>query len=193
MTLRTNLATRPFYNERAAHGVIVALAVLVAIATGVNLVRLVALTGRDRALAAEAAEAEGRSRTLRQAAAQARSGLDGERLAAVSDAVREANAVIGGRTFSWTALFNWLEATVPPEVRITAITPRVDTRDRFVLGFALESETVDGIERFLAALEATGRFEGLLVRQERETDEGLIDAVAEGVYKGNAPIEEAAR
>ena len=174
MSLQTNLATRPFYNERAAHAVIVALAVLVAIATGVNLVRLATLTSRDRALGAETSDAVARARSLRQAAAQARSGLDGARLAAVTDAVREANTVIGGRTFSWTALFNWLETTLPPDVRITAITPKVDTSDRFVLGFAVESESVDGIDEFLAALEATGRFEGLLVRSERENDEGVI-------------------
>ncbi len=191
MSLQTNLATRPFYNERAAHAVIVGLAVLVAIATGVNVVRLATLTSRDRALGAETADAVARARSLRQAATRARSGLDGARLASVTDAVREANAVIGGRTFSWTALFNWLETTLPPDVRITAIKPRVDTSDRFVLGFAVESDSVDGIDEFLAALEATGRFEGLLVRSERETDEGVIEAVAEGVYTRQDPAAEA--
>ena len=76
--------------------------------------------------AAESAAADARAQTLRQQTAQARSGLDGERLAEVAAAVREANAAIDGRTFSWTAVFNWLETSLPPDVRIASITPRVD-------------------------------------------------------------------
>jgi hypothetical protein len=193
MSLRTNLATRPFYNERAAQAAIIVIAVVVAVATAVNVVRLAALTTRDSALVAEAADAERRTRALRQATAQARSGLDGPRVADVTAAVREANAVIDGRTWSWTALFNWLETNLPPDVRITGVTPRIDQKGAFVLGFTVESESVDGIDRFLGALEATGRFEGLLVREERETDEGTIEATAEGVYKRPAVTAEAAQ
>ena len=193
MSLRTNLATRPFYNERAAQAAIIGLAIVVAVATAVNVVRLAALTSKDSALVSETADAERRTRELRQATAQARSGLDGARLAEVSSAVREANAVIDGRTWSWTALFNWLETNLPAEVRITGITPRIDPKGAFVLGFTVESESVEGIDRFLAALESTGRFEGLLVRQEQETDEGTIEATAEGVYKRPAEAAEPAK
>jgi len=101
----------------------------------------------------------------------------------VADAVREANTVIDGRTFSWTALLNWLETTLPPDVRIASITPEVDTDGRFVVAFKVEGESVDSIDKFLSALEATGRFEDLLVRRERETDEGTIEATAEGFYR----------
>ena len=62
-----------------------------------------------------------------------------------------------------------------------------------MLGFTVESESVEGIDRFLAALESTGRFEGLLVRQEQETDEGTIEATAEGVYKRPAEAAEPAQ
>lgn len=193
MRLRTNLATRPFYNERAAQAAIVGLAIVVAVGTAVNVVRLAALTSKDSALVSETADAERRTRALRQATTQARSGLDGAGLAEVSSAVREANAVIDGRTWSWTALFNWLETNLPAEVRITGITPRIDPKGAFVLGFTVESESVEGIDRFLAALESTGRFEGLLVRQEQETDEGTIEATAEGVYKRPAEAAEPAQ
>jgi len=183
MSLRTNLATRPFYNERAVQGAIVVAALLVCAATIINVWQLVALTRRDRALGAETATADARGRTLRQQTVKARSGLDGERLTAVADAVREANAVIDGRTFSWTELLNWLEATLPPDVRIASITPHVDTDGRFIVAFRVEGESVDSIDAFLSALEATGRFQELLVRRERETDEGTIEATAEGFYR----------
>lgn len=183
MSLRTNLATRPFYNERAVQAAILAGALLVVAATVFNVWQLVSLTRRDRALGAESAAADARARTLRQQAAQARSGLDGAHLMAVAAAVREANTAIDGRTFSWTALLNWLETTLPPDVRIASITPRVDDDGRFILAFAVEGESVEAIDTFLSALEATGRFDELLVRRERETDDGTIEATAEGFYR----------
>lgn len=183
MSLRTNLATRPFYNERAVQATILAVALLVGAATVFNGWQVLSLTARDRRVGAEAAAADARARTLRQQTLQARSGLDGARLAAVSAAVREANAAIDGRTFSWTALLNWLETTLPPDVRIASITPRVDAQGRFIVAFAVEGQSVEAIDKFLSALEATGRFEELLVRQERETDDGTIEATAEGFYR----------
>ena len=183
MSLRTNLATRPFYNERAVQAGILGVALLVLAATIFNVWQLVSLTSRDRSLGAESAASDTRAAALRQQTAKARSGLDGARLTAVAEAVREANAAIEGRTFSWTAVFNWLETRLPPDVRIASITPRVDADGRFILAFAVEGESVDAIDTFLSALESTGRFEGLLVRQERETDEGTIEATAEGYYR----------
>jgi hypothetical protein len=183
MSLRTNLSTRPFYNERAVNAIIGAVALVVAIATLANAWQLIALTTKDRALVGEVAANDTRARGLRQQVTQARSGLDGERLKSVGDSVREANAIIDGRTFSWTALLNWLETALPPDVRIVSIKPRVDTDGRFLLGFTVEAKTVGAIDTFIGRLEGTGRFDGLLVRQERETVDGTIEATAEGYYR----------
>ena len=54
MTLRTNLSTRPFYNERAVQAVLGLAAILIVIVTMFNMTRLWSLTGRDRRLVAEA-------------------------------------------------------------------------------------------------------------------------------------------
>ena len=162
------------------------MAVLVVAATLFNVWQLASLTRRDRALGAESDAADARAQTLRQQIARARSGLDGERLVAVAAAVREANAAIDGRTFSWTAVLNWLETKLPADVRITSITPRVDVDGRFILAFKVEGESVEAIDTFLSALEGTGRFDELLVRQERETDEGTIEANLEGFYNATS-------
>ena len=71
---------------------------------------------------------------------------------------------------------------LPADVRIASITPRVDVGGRFILAFKVEGENVDAIDNFLSALEGTGRFDELLVRQERETDDGTIEATIEGFY-----------
>ena len=183
MSLRTNLSTRPFYNERAVQGLLLALALLLAVATVYNVTQLLTLTTRDRELGRTADAAAARTRALRQEVAKVRSGLDAAHLASVAEAAREANAVIDARTFSWTALLNHLETTLPPDVRIVAIRPRTDERNQHVVAMTVEGRTVADVDRFLDALEATGAFHDVLTPQERETDDGLIEATVQGVYR----------
>src|SRR5690606_21252100 len=66
MTIRTNLATRPCYNERAVQIAVIVLAVLVAAATAYNAVHLYSLTARESAVAAEIREAESRAQQLQR-------------------------------------------------------------------------------------------------------------------------------
>ncbi|HEX7086228.1 MAG TPA: hypothetical protein VF198_07680 [Vicinamibacterales bacterium] len=182
MSLRTNLSTRPFYNERAVQTVIAVFGALVLIATLFNVWQLVALTTQDRSRSAEAVEAERRTRELQQETARARSSIDRERVAAVAEAAREANAVIRGRTFSWTALFNRIESTLPPDVRIVSVQPRVDEGGQLTVGIVVEAMSIADIDAFIVALEDTGAFENLLARTEQETEDGLIEARLEGRY-----------
>jgi hypothetical protein len=193
MSLPTNLATRPFYNERAVQGLIAAIGVVVVAATLFNLWQLATLTQHERAFTAERAAADAKIDSARRQAGRARSGLDRDRLAQVADAVREANVVIDGRTFSWTALFNWLETALPADVRIISIQPRTNNDGRFMLSLTVEARGVAAIDTFLSRLEGTNRFRGLLVRTERETDEGTIEATVEGEYRREAPASGAAR
>lgn len=182
MSLRTNLSTRPFYNERAVNTVIAGLAAIVLVATLFNVWQLVALTTQDRTRSVEAGEAERQARTLQQEAARVRSGIDRARVASVSEAAREANAVIRGRAFSWTALFNRIESTLPPDVRILSVQPRLDDAGRLSVGLVVEAVSISDIDAFIVALEDTKTFENLLARTEQETESGLIEARLEGLY-----------
>lgn len=191
MTIRTNLATRPFYNERAVQIAVIVLAVLVAAATAYNAVHLYSLTARESAVAAEIREAESRAQQLQRETARARAGLDTRRVAQVADAAAEANRLIDLRVFSWTALFNRFEATMPANVRVTAVTPGVAESGGRIVTMAVEGRSVADIDRFLEALEATGAFSAMLAREERETDEGLIEATLRGGYHPDAGAAEA--
>jgi Tfp pilus assembly protein PilN len=180
--LRTNLATRPFYNQRVAGLLVAALVVVVAAITVINVGALMRLTGQHVALRAEATEHEKRSVELRRKAQQARTAIDPVRLKSVADAAHEANAVIDRRTFSWTELFNRFEDTLPPDVRITAVRPTRDDRGRFFVTVSVESHEVDDIDEFMEALESRGGFRDVLARREQIDDEGLIEASISGLY-----------
>src|SRR5690349_23945187 len=103
--LRTNLATRPFYNVRVVHTVLGVIAIAVIAITVFNVVQYARLSGRERSLGADATRAETEAAGLRAQAARLRAQIDPKDLQAVAAAAREANAVIDQRAFSWTDLF----------------------------------------------------------------------------------------
>lgn len=185
--LRTNLATRPFYNERLTALVIGALALLVAVGTVLNFVWLVSLSGRDAALREEAQETTARAADLRRQAQAARARVDRKELLALSAAAQEANALIDGRTFSWTELFNRFEETLPRGVRITAVHPaREQEGEHFSVAIDVEAREVDEVEAFMDALEARGGFHEVLARREQVDDEGLVVVSVTGFYAPSA-------
>ena len=183
--LRTNLATRPFYNERLARmalGVAAALALAVLAAGVVRLVDLARLNGElmartDRAVRATA--------DLSARAAEAQRAATPRDLGVLAEATREANTLITQRVFSWTDFFNRIETTLPPDVMVTEVRPEIEpgTVDvaMGVLGRNLES-----ISRFVTSLETSGAFVGVLNRQVELTEDGMYRAVLRGRYLGSA-------
>jgi Tfp pilus assembly protein PilN len=192
--LRTDLSTRPFYNERAVTLILGVAALLVLVCTVLNVTALVALSRRQSTVAAEADEAERTARDLRQKAANARRSVDQARLGAIAAAAHEANALIDRRVFSWTELFNRFEATLPAGVRIAAVRPSVDPDGRLIMTIAVVARSVADVDAFIEALEGTHAFGDVLAREERFNDAGLLEATLRGVYyseRGSASAEPA--
>jgi Tfp pilus assembly protein PilN len=181
--LRANLSTRPFYNERAVAIALGVFALLVVAASVFNVTQLARLTSRQAVLASEIQTADRRAADLRRQAAQARASVDQRRLDAVAADAREANALIDQRTFSWTDLFNRFEATLPPDVRITAVRPTLESDGRLIVSVSVVARSVDDIDAFIEALEATRAFEDVLSRSENTDEEGQLNATLRGVYR----------
>ena len=181
--LRTNLSTRPFYNERLVHVLVGGAALVVIAITALNVFRIVTLSRHyaelSRRMSAEQAEAK----RLTSDAAAIRQTIDRDELDAVVAAAREANSLIDQRTFSWTAFFNRIESTLPPDVMLTAVRPAVKegvTRvNMIVLGRRAED-----IDEFMEKLEATGAFEEIVPAQQERTDEGMYRVLIESIYTG---------
>lgn len=180
--LQTNLATRPFYNARAVQTVLGAFAALVLAITLYNLVQIVRLTAMQRSLGAQAVEAEDQAAELRREAARIRAGINPKELEIVAEAAREANAIIDQRAFSWTELFVQFEATLPPDVRITAVRPRLEPDGTFGVGIGVEAREPEELDVFIEALEDRGAFRDVLPVEEQTTNDGLIEAIVEGTY-----------
>jgi len=184
--LRGNLASRPFYNERLVRGVlIVALAAAVAW-SAVNAARLVSLS-QQSAMLGERVRTEGqRAAGARRDADEVRRGLNLAELQAVSGAATEANALIARRTFSWTGLFNVLEATLPPDVRLMQVQPQADDRGRLMLTLTVVSRQIEDLDTFIQGLENTGTFRGVLSRSDETLEDGTIGSTLQGYYTATA-------
>jgi Tfp pilus assembly protein PilN len=181
--IRTNLSTRPFYNQRAVSLWIGSLALVVAAATVFNLASVIDYSRNDTALATQASLDEARAGDLRANAAKLRASVDPRQIAFASTEASAANELIDRRTFSWTALFNQFETTLPDDVRITSVRPKLEPKRGIVLTMSVVARNVEDVDRFMQNLESLGAFRELNPTEDRTDEDGLITAIIEAVYK----------
>jgi Tfp pilus assembly protein PilN len=179
--LRSNLSTRPFYNERVVHLVLGLAAVVVLAVTIMNVVKVVQLSTQNTTLSAKIREDRTAADDYARKARTTRQGIDQAELKLVVAAAREANTLIDNRTFSWTAFFNNIEATLPPDVMLASIRPTFNDRGTLITMKVVARRAVD-IDEFIDKLEATGAFENPLHRQLGPNDDGLTEALLETMY-----------
>jgi len=181
--IRANLATRPFYNERAVRLVLVIVGLVAAAATAFNASRVAQLSRRDTTLATQAARDEAAAGDLRNRAARVRATVDPKLIATASADAKQANELIDRRTFSWTELFNRFEMTLPEDVRYTAVRPKLDPKRGIVLTIVVAAKSVDDVNQLVDNLQATGAFAEIEKRDERIDDQNQqLEATLECVY-----------
>lgn len=183
MMLRGNLSTRPFYNERAVQVALTLAGAALVVLTVFTVWQLVSLSAQQSQLSARIASDEQRAAALRREAATVRGRVDAALLASTERATREANGVIDQRTFSWTGLFNVVERTIPPDVRLQTITPQLEEgvlRVRLVVNAA----RVEPVGVFLDRLEAAGAFADLQSLEDQVQEDGSHVIICAGRYIG---------
>jgi Tfp pilus assembly protein PilN len=180
--LRTNLSTKPFYNERGVHLALAVAALAVVALTLFNVTQIVLLSSRHSQLDSRATAAENRARDLRAHAVAVRQGINTKELAAVAGAAREANSLIGQRLFSWTELLNRLETTLPDDVRITSMRPKIEKDGSVTVVMTVVGRRVEDVDRFMDNLEGTRSFADVFSREEIPTEDGMKQVTIEGRY-----------
>jgi len=180
--IRTNLSTRPFYNERAVHFWLLVAAVAIVIATALNVSAGLGYRRGDNELAKQADADEARTAELRQQASKLRGSVDPRQIDVAAAAARQANELIDRRTFSWTDLLNRLETTLPDEAHVVAIRPKVDRANGIVLTLQIVARDVDDVNQFMENLEETGAFKNPRPTTERFNEQGLFESQLEAGY-----------
>jgi Tfp pilus assembly protein PilN len=176
-----NFARRPFSNERpflvaAAVAVVLGLVLLVAnFRQWSDFHRQIAGT----ALQIESLEAR-RDRALRDASSS-RAALDSYRVSSLAAQSKGLLKLVAERRFSWTALLARLERTLPPEVRVTRITPRFDESGNVLLDCGLTGKSHESVARTIIALAKDPAFEAIDLKTERAPEPGPA-ATAAGAF-----------
>ena len=180
--IRTNLATRPFYNEQVVRLVLLLAAIVAIVVTAFNVTRIMQLSRRDTRLTTQASREEERAAALRRQAAQLRASIDPHAIDLAAADARKANELIDQRTFSWTELFNRFEMTLPDEVRITAVRPSLDPSHGIVLDIAVVARDREVVNQFIENLESSGVFSQQLAREDHLNEENFVEASLEMTY-----------
>ena len=181
--IRTNLSTRPFYNERAVSFWLLVFLCVVAAATMFNATRVLRYSHSGTELGTSASQAAARASELKAVAAKLRGSVDAKLIEVASAEARQANDLIDRRTFSWTELFNVFEQTLPDDVRITAVRPKVE-RGQFGLVIGVAARNVDDLNTFMNNLQTTGSFVRVgSAIEEHVGEQGLILGTIETLYK----------
>jgi hypothetical protein len=162
--LRTNLSTRPFYNERAVHVVLGLVALVVLALTVVNVVEVVRLSRDNTVLSSSMRDDRTAASDLTRKAREARQGINQDELKLIVGAAREANTLIDG--------------------------PTIDEGGTNITLSAVGRRPAD-LDEFIEKLEATGAFENVLARQRNLIDDGMTQATIEGLYVPEASPTEA--
>jgi Tfp pilus assembly protein PilN len=189
--LRTNLSTRPFYNERAVHALATAVALLVLVVTAWQVVRVLRLSRYKTELNTAIKRDRNEANYRNAEAQQTRRGLDQKELALVAARAKEANGLIEQRTFSWTALFNQLSSTLPDDVMLTGIHPEFKEGETHV-SLDVQGRSSDEISAFWDRLEKTGSFREILWSDVEISEDGLhkirMTAVYTPVHVASRPV-----
>jgi hypothetical protein len=179
--LKSNLSTRPFYNERLVNLLLV-LAAIAGLALAVfNATRLLELGQERSARVATQDKARAEAAALRSAADREHRSVDRNTLMMLAAATGEANALIDERTFSWTEFFGLIEKTLPLDVRLLGVAPRAE-RDALRIDMRINSKRADDLEAFMDALNSTGSFYDLIATDQTSVDDGTISATFSGKY-----------
>ena len=180
--IRTNLSTRPFYNERLVRLGLIVFLLVVAAATAFNVTRVVRYSRSDTQLSERAARDEARAADLRKSAVRLRATVDPKQIEYASLEARQANDLIDRRTFSWTEIFNLFESALPDEVRITSFRSKIE-KGQIVLTITIVARGAEDVSSFMDNMERTGVFSQVGASlEERMNDQGQLQASLETIY-----------
>jgi Tfp pilus assembly protein PilN len=180
--IRTNLSTRPFYNERIVRLWLLLFLLIVLGATAFNVTRVLRYSRSDTQLSEQATRDETRAADLRTSAVRLRSTVDPKQIEFASVEARQANDLIDRRTFSWTEIFNLFESTLPDDVRITSFRSKVE-KGQIVLTLTIVARGAEDVSAFMDNMERTGVFSQVgATLEERINEQGQLQASLETIY-----------
>lgn len=202
MSEQLNFARAPFTNERLPRLVFVILSLLVAATTLLHVYFLTGYLLREQEeLDTRVGEIREEIRQTDEAIAGAQSSLRREQSATGSERTTFLTRLYRQKGFSWTGLFDELEAITPGPVRVTSITPTEEKGD-ITVTLTIVGRTLQDILEMVRALESSSFFATVFpvdessVEKPGERDAGIaatlrLHYVEEARLRSESPVAEA--
>jgi len=170
---RLDFARRPFRDDRPVY-VVAGLAFAAAAVFLVQNVRLYRDFNREiEGTGRQIAFLEQRSARAAREAAESRAALNNYRVSALAQESRGLLKIVGERRFSWTGLLARLEKTLPPEVRVTRLSPRFDETGETTMNIGLLGKDSDSVVRTIASFAKDPAFDQVALHTEATPEKGV--------------------
>jgi hypothetical protein len=179
--LKGNLSSRPFYNEGLVNLLLIAAAVVGVGLAIFNATSIFRYSAERTTRTAVQRSAETDTSHLQSETQRERNSIDRNALVLLGFETQEANALIDQRLFSWTVFFGLVEKTLPLDVRLIAVAPKVE-RGELRIAMTVNAKRRDDIATFLDALQNTGSFYDMNAEGQQQNDAGTYDATLSGGY-----------
>jgi Tfp pilus assembly protein PilN len=172
-TRRLDFARRPFRDERPVYFV-AALAFAAGFVFFFQNVRLYSDFHREIEGTGQQIEfLEQRKTRASRDAEESRRALNNYKVSALAQESRGLLRIVGERRFSWTALLGRLEKTLPPEVRVTRLSPHFDENGETIMSIGLLGKNPDSVVRTIGAFARDPAFDSLELHTEASPEKGV--------------------
>jgi hypothetical protein len=185
--LRGNLSSRPFFNDRLVTLALAAVAAVSLALAAFDVRELMTLSTQRAELVATINRDDTQAERIRSAATALQKTVDQRTLQVLAAETREANLLIDQRTFSWTTFFGLLEKTLPLDVHLIAVAPKID-KGQIKVTMTVVARRAPELQTFVQALWDTNAFYDVSPHRQQRNDDGTISAEIESYYyPPNAP------
>ena len=106
-------------------------------------------------------------------AEQSRAALNSFKVSSLAQESRGLLRIVAERRFSWTALLARLERTLPPEVRVTRLSPKFDESGETTLSIGLIGKDAGSVVRMIAAFARDPAFYSVALHSESTPEKGV--------------------
>lgn len=179
--LRTNLSSRPFYNERLVSFVIAAAGVIAVAVLVVSVQQIVSLSSERTRLREQIAKDDAAASRADKESIELQKQINAKALKGLALSTQEANRLIDERTFSWTVFLGLIEKTLPNDARVVSVAPVID-KTGVLVQMTVVSKRTEDLAKFIEGLQGTGAFYDVLPRREDSTEEGNRRTTVEARY-----------
>ena len=189
MSAAWNFATRPFRDERPVLATVAVCTLVGLVFFGANLSLYWKFSREVVGTRREISSLEQRKARADKASEDSRAALKGYKLSSLAEESAGLQTIVRERRFSWLALLGRLEKTLPPDVRLSRLSPHFDSPEAVALDLSVLGKTGDSVVHALSALAKDPAFSNIELHAESSPEKGEPEGFTFSISLRYVPLE----